>query len=535
MAQTGKKQNFLQGVMLLTIATAVVKVIGAFYKIPLQMVVGVKGYGYFTTAYDIYSVLLLISTAGLPVAMSRMISQASALGNYNQVRRVYSVARNIFLGLGLVSTALMMLFAKQLAAFQQQPDAWASIAMLGPCALFMGLISTYRGFSQGQGNMKPTSVSQVIEAVIKLGVGLAAAYFVMEYTNDMGLAAAAAIFGVTVSCLISVVYLNRTFAAEKAVLPQSEDVPMGRGAVAKGLLGIAVPITIGAAGLQLLTVLEQSLYMGQLLGGLGLSQSVADEMKGVYSMTTTIFNMPCAFIIPITISIIPAITSHLTLDDHKGVKETEESAARITGLISLPCSVGLAVLARPVMALLGDDYSGELLDLAEQLMRCMSICIFLYGIVQYTNAVMQAHGKAHVPVVNMLLSGGVRLVVVYLLSGNPAIGIVGVSLGAILCYLCIAVLNLIGVRKYVPQRPALVKNLLRPLLPAAIMGVSVFGCYWGLTQWLGADGSKIILCGAPILVGVVVYCVCVVLFKSITADDCKLLPKGEKIAKFLHL
>jgi len=520
--------------MLLTIATAVVKVLGAFYKIPLQMVIGVKGYGYFTTAYDIYAVLLLIATAGLPVAMSRMISQASALGNYNQVRRVYSVARSIFLGLGLASTAAMMLFAKQLAAFQQQPDAWSSIAVLGPCALFMGMISTYRGFFQGQGNMKPTSVSQVIEALIKLPIGLAVAYLLMKYTQDMGLSAAGAIFGVTVSCLVSVVYLNRKVASEKAELPHSEDVPMGRGTVAKGLLAIAVPITIGAAGLQLLTVLEQSLYMGQLLGGLGLSQDAADEMKGVYSMTTTIFNMPCAFIIPITVSIIPAITSHLTLENHRGVKETEESAARITGLIGLPCSVGLAVLARPVMSLLG-GYTGQLLDLGEQLMMCMSICIFLYGIVQYTNAVMQAHGKAHIPVVNMLLSGGVRLAVVYLLAGNPAIGIVGVPLGAILCYLCISVLNLIGVRKYVPQKPALVKNLLRPVLPAAIMGLAVYGCYWGLQQWLGADGSRLILCGAPIVVGVVVYFVCVVLFKSITADDCKLLPKGDKIAKFLHL
>ena len=151
---------------------------------------------------------------------------------------------------------------------------------------------------------------------------------------------------------------------------------------------------------------------------------------------------------------------------------------------------------------------------------------------------MQAHGKAHIPVVNMLLSGGVRLAVVYLLSGNPELGIVGVPMGAILCYLSIAVLNLISVRKYVPQKPALVKNLLRPLLPVVIMGAAVYGCYWGLTQWLGTDVgtmATVLQCGVPVVLGVVVYFVCVVLFKTITANDCKLLPKGEKIARLLRL
>ena len=154
-----KKQNFLQGAALLAIATAVVKVIGALYKIPLKMVIGDQGFGYFSTAYQIYSVLLMISTAGFPIAMSRIISQASSLGNYNQVRKVYKTARAIFLGIGTVSTLLMMLFCRQLAAFQEQPDAWAAVLCLGPCALLMGFLSAYRGFFQGQSNMLPTSVS----------------------------------------------------------------------------------------------------------------------------------------------------------------------------------------------------------------------------------------------------------------------------------------------------------------------------------------------------------------------------------------
>ena len=244
--------------------------------------------------------------------------------------------------------------------------------------------------------------------------------------------------------------------------------------------------------------------------------------------------MPCAFIVPIAISVIPAITSQLTLQNHQAVRQTEESAARVTGLISLPCSVGLCLLARPIMALLG-GYSGEKLGLAAQLMGTLGISVFLYAIIQYTNSLMQAHGYAHIPVVNMLLAGVMKLGAVYILVDNPTIGILGAPVGAVLCYLCIAVLNLIAIRKYVAQKPALLKNLLRPFLPAVIMGVAVYGSYWLLIQLLGTEGSRMLLCGGPISVGVAVYGVSVVVLKAITREDCQLLPKGDKLAKLLHL
>ena len=534
MNESSKKQTFLHGAAWLAMATAIVKLIGAFYKIPLKMIIGDQGYGYFSTAYDIYAVLLMISTAGLPVAMSRMISQASSLGNYNQVRRVYKTARAIFLGLGIVSSGLMIGLSKQLAEFQEQPNAAYAIMFLGPCALFMGVISTFRGFFQGQENMRPTSVSQVIEAVFKLAVGLAAAFLLMRQFNDVPLAAGGAILGVTVSCLVSVMYLYGKFRSAYRDMPNTAEQASTYGATAKGLLAIAVPITIGSAGLQLLTVVETKLYMGQLLTAGGLSQDTADTMKGIYNMTQTIFNMPCAFIIPIAVSVLPAITSHLTLQNNRGVRETEESAARVTGLISLPCSVGLCLLARPIMALLG-GYSGEKLELATMLMAVLGVSVFLYAIIQYTNALMQAHGYAHVPVVNMLLAGVAKLAAVYILVGNPKIGILGAPVGAALGYGAIAALNLISIRRVVSQKPALLTNLLRPLLPAAIMGAAVYGVYWAMTYFMGSDTSAVLLCGVPMAVGVAVYFVAVVKCKAITREDCQLLPKGEKIAKLLKL
>ena len=525
-----KKQSFLHGAALLAGATAIVKVIGAFYKIPLNAIIGAQGFSYFYTAYEIYSVLLLISTAGLPVAVSRLISQAHSLRHYNQVRKVYSTARNIFLVLGALSSLLMTVFCKPLAEFMEQPNAWFAIGCLGPCALLVCLLSAYRGFFQGQGNMIPTSVSEVVEAFFKLVIGVAAAVVLLQLTKDVSFAAGGAILGVTCSCLISGLYLSSKFRKAYKNLPESKETPRTTRSTAKSLLAIAIPITIGSAGLQLMSVVEAKLYMGQLLS-LGNTQAQADTMKGIYNMTQTIFNMPCSFIPAITMSIIPAITSHITLMNDKAVCATEESAARITGLIALPCAVGLFVLAEPVTALIG-GYECENLVLAGQLMALMGIGVFFYAIVQLTNAVMQAHGHASIPVVNMLLAGVMRLIVVYLLTGNQNIQLLGAPIGAALCYLAIGVMNLIAMNKAVPQKTAIAKNLLRPALPALVMGVAAFGCWFGLKQF---TDSRLILCGLPVMVGALLYFLLVIKFRAITREDCLLIPKGDKIADLLHL
>ena len=560
MEKNNNKQSFLHGAALLAIAVAVVKVIGALYKIPLKGIIGDQGYGYFTTAYDIYSVLLMISTAGLPIATSRLISEANSLGRYNQVRKIYQTSRTVFLCLGIFSTLVMVLGCHWLANVMEQPDAWAAILCLAPCALFMGIMSPSRGFFQGQGNMRPTSRSQMLEAVIKLIVGLALAFCIMQITSKVHLAAAGAILGVTVSCAVSAAYLITKLQKAYKALPESGETPETFSKTAKELLKVAVPITIGSAGLQLLTVVETGLYMDRIVDLLNtnrysgplidllrqqvteatpnltaqqISSQVAVNLKGIYNFAQTIFNMPCAFIIPIGTSVIPAITEHLTLRRDQQVRSTEESAARITGLISMPCAVGLVILAEPVMALLG-GYTGLKLTLAGQLMALLGFCIFAYTVIQYTNAVLQSHGYAHVPVVNMLLSGIVKLVAVYFLAGNPNIGILGVPIGTILCYTSIALMNLASIRRCVPQKPKLARNLLRPILAATTMGVAVYGALWLLRDILHIS-SRVILCGGPVCVGVVVYLVMVVVTRTITKEDCALLPKGDKIAKILRL
>ena len=546
MSNAPKKQNFLQGATLLAAATLIVKVIGAVYKIPLQAVLGKIGYSYFSSAYDIYTLLLLISTAGLPVAMSRMISAASSLGDHAQTRKVYNTSRAIFLIIGAVSTALMMFFCQALANSQEQPDAALAIFCLAPSAFFMSVISTYRGFFQGQGNMLPTSKSQVLEAVFKLAAGLAGAVIVLQLGGTISMAAAGAILGVTISCAVSVAYLFWVFhkTAQPEVLAQKQ--PGFCGITAKQLLSIAIPITIGAAGLQLLIVLETGLYMNQLVGLLdkGLLQGelidslreevletaakagqvlttaelhsrIAASMKGIYNFGQTIYNLPNSLITPITISVIPAITAFLTLKDGQGVKSTSESASRITGLLG--------------------HYSGVQLDFAATLLCLLGISVFMRAVVLFTNSLMQANGHANIPVINMLATGVVRMILVYVLTGNPNIGLIAVPVLTALGNFATAVLNLICLNKVAPQKCSIAKNLLRPLLPALLMGASAFACWQLIVYVLGADCSYIIQVGGPMAIAGVVYLLSAVFLKSITREDCLLLPKGEKIAKLLHL
>lgn len=531
MSEAQKKQNFLHGTVLLTVATIAVKGLGLLYKIPMNYIIGEEGFGYFNTAYEIYNVLLLVSTAGLPVAMSRKISNACSLHDYNQVRRIYATARGIFLGLGIVGSLLMTVFCRQLAAFQNQPDAWAAIGLLGPCVLLICIMSTYRGFFQGQSNMIPTSVSQVIEAVVKLVVGIAAAMFVIRRTNSIPLAAGGAILGVTVSCMVSSVYLWAYFRKFSKLLPQTEDTPLSYMETAKGLMVIAIPITVGSAGLQVLTVLETKIYMGQLLA-LGMTQREADITRGIYGMTQTIFALPCSLISPITISIIPAITSCLTLGKEDEAKKTAEAGARVAGLLSMPCAVGLIVLAEPITALLG-GYTGEKLTLATRSMAVLGVVVVFNAMSTFTTAIMQAHGHINRPVTNMFIGGFLNLIAVYVLTANPLINILGAPIGLVVCYSSISILNLGSIRRLVKNPPEVMKNLWRSLLGSFIMGIFTWGTLEGL-KVLGIT-SRLLRCLVPMGVAVVVYMLCVSLLRIITREDCLLLPKGAKIARLLRL
>lgn len=528
-----KKQSFLHGAAILALATAIVKVIGAFYKIPMVRIIGNQGYTYFLAAYDIYSVLLTISTAGLPVAMSRMISEAQTLGNHAQIKRVYKASLYVFLTIGIIGSAGMLLFCKQLAAFMSAPNAWIAIAALGPAVLFVCIISSYRGFFQGQSMMTPTAVSQVIEALCKLFIGLALAWLVIRSGYGSEYAAGGAIAGVTIGIVLSFLYLfvqhRRATAALNRLADQKPSLSMT--ATMKTLLAIAIPITIGSAGLQIINLIDAKLVLGRLVSAAGYSQDAAEELRGIYGACQTLFNMPSAFITPITISVIPSITAHLTMKNRTGALKVEESAIRITALLALPCGIGLSVLAGPILQLLY-SYEGDTLIVGTPLLAILGFCVLFNCLVLLTNAIMQAHGDVLTPVIHMLIGGVIKVILNYILVGQPGINITGAPIGTLTCYIVITVLNLIAMRRKMERTPRVLSTMVKPLLATAAMALAAYMSYDVLSTYLP---SQSIACLGAICCAVAVYAVFVVVLRIITLDDCMLLPKGEKIAKILRI
>lgn len=527
-----KKQTFLQGTAVLAMATILVKMMGFLFKTPLNNIIGKDGFGYFNTAYDVYNVLLMISTTGLPVAMSRMISEAQTLGNHAQIRRIYKTSLSVFLTIGIIGTLGMLLFAKPLSVMvTTNENSWVAIAALAPCVLLICLISAYRGFFQGQSNMTPTSVSQVYEAIIRLVVGLGLAYIILKKTGSVIYAAGGAIMGVTLGCLIAAFYLRGQFkVCNSALSLGGGEAKTGR-ATMKELLAIAIPITLGSAGLQIINLFDTMIYMRRLTGALMWTDQMADYAKGIYNYQQTIFSMPCAFIPTITIAVIPAITAALTRKDLKNARETEESAVRTMGLITMPCAAGLFVLAEPIIRLLCTSYSEADVATATPILAILGIAVIFNSLVLLFNAIMQAHGDVTTPVINMLLGGIVKIIINFILVGMPQFNIIGAPIGTLVCYVFITALDLIAMRRTVKTNPRVVTNLLRPFAAAAIMGIGARIVYAAASGFVGTK----IACLAAVLVSVVLYLILVVCLRCITYEDCLLLPKGEKIAKLLRI
>lgn len=527
-----KKQSFLHGTAILALATFIVKIIGACYKIPLVGIIGNSGYGYFTMAYDIYSVLLTISTAGLPVAMSRMISESEALGHHAQIKRIYRASLYVFLTIGIIGSGGMLIFCRQLADFMRSPNSWASIAALAPAVFFVCVISSYRGFFQGQSNMTPTSVSQVYEALCKLFIGLGAAWFVMNRTGDVVLAAGGAILGVTVGTIVSMVYLGTKYRKAAAFLDAQGGPVKPLGVTVKQLLSIAIPITLGAAGLQLINLVDAKIVGSRLLGAVGFTQSHTDEIRGIYNFCQTMFNLPAAFIVPITVSIIPSITGYLTVKDYKSTLMVEESAVRITALLGLPCGVGLAVLSGPILTMLA-KYGPTELATGNPILRIFGAAVILNCLVLLTNAMMQAHGNVTTPLINMLIGGIVKVIVNFVLVGMPQFNIIGAPIGTFCCYFTIISLNLLAMKRMQREHsPRIVRTLLKPLIASLIMGAAAWAAYGLLSRFISSNS---VACLGAIAIAGCVYLVLVAALRIITKEDCMLLPKGEKIAKLLKI
>ena len=544
-AQTQKQNSFFGGAAILAAGILIVKLIGMFYKIPLINIIGEAGAADFNNAYNIYAVLLTVSTAGLPVAVSKLVSEANALNRRNQVRRTFRLALVLFLTLGLISFLVMFFRADALAGMMNDSKAAAGIRALAPAVVCVGCLAALRGYSQGHSNMAPTSVSQIIEALCKLVVGLGLAFWLVKQGKDPDVAAAGAITGVTVGTVVALIYMVLDFFLSRGREDtHGTDRPDSAGSILANILKIAVPITLSSSMVGIVTVIDSSLVQGQLQSDLNLTEKASRTLYGNYSGALNIYNLPTSLMAAITASVIPAVSAALARRDRRGAARITGSALRITALLSFPMGVGLFVLGTPIIRLLFPKLN---VAVAGPLLSTLGIATPFVCMVLVCNSVLQAHGFINLPVIVMVLGGIVKIVNNYNLVG--AIGIAGAPVGNILCFGLALVLDLVVITRVIPNRPRLLPIFVKPAIASAIMGGAAWAVYGLLSRVLTAEqvneaGETIRVVSRmgnalgiflAIAVAGVVYLVLVVAIRAISKDDLALMPKGDKLARLLRL
>ena len=537
MAQNdSNRQSFLHGAAILALATVLIKVIGAAFKIPLINILGSEGFSNFTVAYNIYSFFLTVSTTGLPVALAKMISEANALERENEVRRTYSVAFKAFIFVGLVGTLIMALFCKPIAKAMGDELAWSSILALAPALLFVCAMSSFRGYFQGLSNMKPTATSQIIEALGKLVFGIGLSWLIVKNTSNVFLGSAGSIVGVTIGTMLGVIYLVSCKVKNSKTRAAGSDTPRSNREIFAHLMRLAVPITLGSSVLSLFTMVDNAVVLNRLQSALGYTASLARSLNGSYGAAQTIYNFPVAFITPLTVSIIPHISECITLAKHKMAARLTESAMRITALIAFPAAMGLGVCAWPVLRLLYFAQP-DVYTVAAPLLQLLCPVIVFNSFVLLTNAILQSNGYVKVPLYAMVGGGIIKVAVNWVLVGIPALNIKGAPIGSICCFGFIAIFNIVAICRLIPEKPSLGKVFVKPAICTVVMGAAVWGVYHLAAAVLGTDSFMrvALTTGASVGVGVVVYAVLVVVTKAITVDDVSLLPKSDKIASLLRL
>lgn len=533
-----KSQNYLHGAAILAAGVVIMKILGAIYKIPLRNILGDVGYGYFYAAYAIYTVLLTISTAGLPVALSRIISEETTLGNGNQARRTFIVAFATLAILGLAFSLVMFLFPEQMADLLvgKEAEVAPGVLALAPSVFLLCICSAFRGYTQGYSDMIPTTVSQVVEVLVKVIVGLVLAWWFTSVGRSLPDSSAGAVFGVTVGSFAALLYMAYKYIVRRRHVSGTKysDVPAGYYDTFKKFIKVGVPITLGASVMSIVSLLDTKLVNEQLIVA-GLSKGLAEELYGSYSAMMTLFNFPASFIVPLSISVVPAISAALTAHRKREAGEIAESSMRIGSVIAMPMAVGLSVLAYPIVNVL---YT-ETHEIGPTILTLLGIASFFVCFTLITNAILQANGNEKLPMISMLAGGVVKLAVNWALLQDPDINILGAPIGTICCYVVMCIMNCVFLKKCMARKPSFVNVFVRPLISSAAMGGVAWAAY-GLLSGLigGADTGRMIMMICMVLaiaVAVIVYLVLVIAIRAITLEDMKLIPKGEKIARRLKI
>lgn len=532
-------RSFFSGVMILTVANLMVKVIGLLYKIPLTNMLGDEGMGYFNTAYQIYSWLYMFSTAGLPVAMSMMISRFNAEGKQAEKRRLLLLTLCVFLAIGLTGSIIMMLLCRQLAGFIAADLSYLCILAISPALFFVCISSTLRGYFQGHSNMLPTAISEILESVGKAALGIFLGGYALKQGLPIYQVAAYSIIGVSAGVAAGAIFLalakltgkrDAGNNAEKADTIQTESVESGK-SLLKTLFTIAIPVMISASLLSASSMIDTLVIIRRLIKT-GVAESAAIAMYGNYtSYCVTLFNLPPVLIYPIVNSLIPIVSSAKAVGDEKKAERIMTVALRLSAVIALPCAFGLATLSEPILKLIFENAASA--EMAAPLLSTLAPSIFLIGVMAVSNGILQACGMQKYTLISMPAGAAVKAILAYLLPsltiGGAQLRMYAAPISTFAFYLTVTAINFFFIVRYTSLRISVAKIYLRPFIASVICAVCAAGGFILLKDVAGAKLSTLI----AISVAAVIYAITLLLIGAISREELEMLPFGKKLTPIL--
>ncbi|MBE6582428.1 MAG: polysaccharide biosynthesis protein [Ruminococcaceae bacterium] len=526
--------RMLSGVLALTIANLFVKTVGLLLKIPLREILNDDGMAYYNNAYDIYAFLYTVSNVGLPTAVSMMISENRASGNVRQSKKIMKVAMWLFVGIGLLGTSIMFFGAPLFENAYKINNLSFSIMAIAPTLFFICIASALKGYFQGYQNMVPSAISNVIEAVGKMALGILFANYAIGAGKPTYEVAAYAVFGLTLGVAAGMVSLiirkllfkPAKYDTEYADLLKDGMETSSASSIIKMLFAIAIPITLSSSVMTLSNVLD-----GVILSrGLQIyhTEKIARDLIGnLKTCVTPISNIILAFANPITSVIVPLISVAVAEGKPEKVKKTINTAFRMGVIVILPCVFGISVLAEPIIAFL---FGADAAVKAGPLLSVHVISVFFMSMISTTAAVLQSHKLGKYPVISVAVGAIVKVISTLALVSFESINIMASPISAILSCFTISAMNFVFIRKKVGYTPNFAKLIIKPLIAALICACGAIGSFKLYYMITGIATVSLML---SILTAVIVYVLSILLIRGITREEVEMLPKGKKLARLL--
>ena len=445
-----RTEGFLKGALVLMLFGFFSKIIGAVYRIPLTRIIGAEGMGLYQMVFPLYTLMLTISSSGIPSSISKLISENIAKNNYKQVGRVLKASFLLLVCFSVVCFFIVVLFAKTFAHVQGNNNAEICYYGLAPAIVFVGLISGFRGYFQGLQCMTPSAVSGFIEQAIKMVLGLVfAGKFVYMGVNYGVLGA---LIGISLSELVAFVYLFVHYLfvkhKRKKLYKLDSGVIYSKRETIKSVLSLSVFVTLGGLIMPLTMLIDSSVVIN-ILKAIGYSQSQATSLFGLQTGTVgSIINMPVVLSLGVATAILPCVSASKGKGDVKRVKESCSKALLLTIIVALPAAIGCFSLAEPcIRVLYGASLTMEQINVATSLLEIASFGIFYLALVQVCSGLLQGLGLFKVPLISLAIGGCVKIVLNLILIRIPSVGILGAEVSTVVCYMVALIINLLVLKK----------------------------------------------------------------------------------------